>query len=342
MATVDIHYAKAIINCCVRQRLNVDQLMKEVDLSWQQLEQLSHYNTTSGKPQGRIAGEKITQMVKYTWAKLNDEFMGCTEHPCKSGVFALMCKYALAQTNLQDVLQRGIEFYNLFTDDLQIQLTTKGNTVELSFQFARPELDIDNFFQEFWLMIWHRFASWVIGRKIALKQVAFPYPKPPYHSELKYAFPCRHNYQQAVLKLSFSSEYLSLSPVQTQRDLAIFLKNSPADLITIPGSDKSYQAQIRSLLIHQQSSTLQCPSFEALAKHFNVSSQTLRRKLRAEGCAYPQIKDDIRRDIAIEKLRADTLSISQIARSLGFSESRSFTRAFKKWTGYSPSHYKSL
>ena len=333
MATVDIHYAKAILECSARRGLNTDLLMKEVDLTWDQLNQTRH---------SRIAGEKITHMVKHTWAKLNDEFMGCTEHPCKAGVFALMCKYALAQDNLQDVLLRGIEFYNLFTDDLQMQLLTKGKSVELIIQFNRPELDIDNFFQEFWLMIWHRFASWVIGRKIALKHVAFPYSKPQYHKELKYAFPCRHSYQQANLKLSFSHDYLSIAPVQTKRDLAIFLKHSPADLITIPGSDESYQAQIRSLLIHQQQNILQCPSFEKLATHFNLSSQTLRRKLKAEGSSYPQIKDDIRRDMAIEKLLVGNLSISEIARSLGFSESRSFTRAFKKWTGYSPSDYKLL
>ena len=124
--------------------------------------------------------------------------------------------------------------------------------------------------------------------------------------------------------------------MRTQRDLSIFLKNSPADLITIPGEDQTYKARIRSLLIHQKQDILNCPDFDSLAKHFNLGAQTLRRKLNAEGTSYPQIKDDIRKDLAIERLLSNSSSIADIARSLGFSESRSFTRAFKKWTGFRP------
>jgi AraC-like DNA-binding protein len=318
MATVDSHYARAILQCNIRRGFNVDQLMFETGLT----------NKLLASKNSRVDGEKITYMVKHTWARLNDEFMGCTEHPCKHGVFALMCKYALRHSTLNEVLLQGIHFYNLFSDDISMQLSVKAKTAELNIEFMRPEKDVDFFFHEFWLMIWHRFSSWVIGKKIALSQVSFPYAKPLHHQELKHAFPCRHNFKQASLKLNFSADYLQLSPVRTQRDLSIFLKNSPADLITIPGEEKSYKARIRSLLIHQQYSVLCCPGFESLAKHFNLGAQTLRRKLSAEGTSYPQIKDEIRKDMAIESLLADTQSIADIARSLGFSESRSFTRAF--------------
>lgn len=332
MATVDSHYARAILQCNVRRGFNVEQLKIETGLTDHLL----------AAKHARVDGEKITYMVKHTWARLNDEFMGCTEHPCKHGVFALMCKYALRHNTLNEVLLQGIHFYNLFTDDIKMQLSIKANTAELHIKFSRPEKDTDFFFHEFWLMIWHRFASWVIGKKIALSQVSFPYAKPWHHQELKNAFPCRHNFSQTSLKLNFSVQYLQLAPVRTQRDLALFLKNSPADLITIPGEEKSYKARIRSLLIHQQNSVLNCPDFETLATHFNLGAQTLRRRLVSEGTSYPQIKDDIRKDMAIESLLADTQSIADIARSIGFSESRSFTRAFKKWTGMSPTEYKDV
>ena len=329
MATVDMHYARAILQCSVRQGHSVSLIMQDAQLTPELL--ASH--------QRRIAGEKITQLVKYTWAKLQDEFMGCTEHPCKPGVFALMTRHSLRYDSLHEVLQQGIHFYDLFTDDIKMQLVKKAAVTELTIQFSQPEHDPGNFFQEFWLMIWHRFASWVIGRKIALNQIYFPYPKPNHHHELKNAFPCRHNYNRTGMKISFSSDYLSLAPVRTQRDLSIFLKNSPADLITIPGEEDNCKAKIRTLLLHQQQEVLCCPNFERLAQSFNVSSQTLRRRLKSEGTSYPQIKDEIRRDLAIEKLLSQTVAIADIARCLGFSESRSFSRAFKKWTDHTPTEY---
>ena len=329
MATVDIHYARAILACYARSGLSIEQLLGEAGIDQDIL----------ANNDSRIAGEKITYLVKHTWARLDDEFMGCTEHPCKHGVFALMSKYSLNHDSLRRVLEQGIHFYRLFTDDIQMQLKIKGGTVEFSIKFVKPELDAGNFFQEFWLMIWHRFASWVIGRKITLNQVFFPYPKPAHHQELKNAFPCRHNFNQAVMKISFSVAYLSLPPIRNQHDLILFLKDSPADLITIPGEEISYRAKIRTQLLQQQQIILHCPDFELLAKSYNISSQTLRRKLKIEGTSYGQIKDEIRRDIAIDKLNSNASSIADIARILGFSESRSFTRAFKKWTGHTPSEY---
>jgi AraC-like DNA-binding protein len=51
------------------------------------------------------------------------------------------------------------------------------------------------------------------------------------------------------------------------------------------------------------------------------------------------IKDEIRRDLAIEYLLISKRNIKDISNALGFSEPRSFTRAFKHWTGVSPSNY---
>jgi len=330
MATVSVHYLRAIVHCNLRKGHSLNQILQGSGITTLEL-----YSDN-----GRVAGEKITHIVKQSWIRLNDEFMGCTRTACKHGVFELMTKYALNHEQLHGVLEQGIHFYQLFTDDIKMQLTTRSNYAELSIAFDQPQLDIGNFFQEFWLMIWHRFASWVIGRKITLNQVFFPYPKPAHHQELKNAFPCRHNFDQSTMKISFNLHYLELAPIRNQRDLQLFLKDSPADLITIPGEEISYRAKIRTQLIMQPQDILHCPDFEQLAKRFNISSQTLRRKLKTEGTSYGLIKDELRRDIAIEKLSANAGSVDNIARALGFSESRSFTRAFRKWTGYSPSEYR--
>ncbi|MEH6649737.1 MAG: AraC family transcriptional regulator [Motiliproteus sp.] len=329
MATVDIHYVDAVLQCAVRHGKSSARLMAEVGISQETLQQ-----------PGAVAHEdQMTRLVQLVWAELGDEFMGCTEHPCKPGAFAFMARHVLRYETLRAVLEQGIVFYNLFTDDLRMRLHQRGGVIELEVVFTRPELDPQHFYQEFWLVIWHRFMSWVIGKPIPLNQVGFSYPKPINHRELKLLFPCRHRFNRPCMKLSFSAALLALPPVRTQRELSRFLKNSPADLITIPGEEASYRARIRSGLLHQGAEILLCPSFDALAEQFNVSSQTLRRKLNSEGTSYPRIKDEIRRDLAIEKLVSQKQSVTEVARLLGFSEPRSFSRAFKSWTGLTPSAY---
>ncbi|WP_409523153.1 AraC family transcriptional regulator [Nitrincola sp. MINF-07-Sa-05] len=329
MATVDIQYVRAALNCVRRRGVGVDRLLIESGIDGALLDQ----------PGARVHGDRMTRLVQLIWIWLDDEFMACTEHPCKRGVFALMARHALHYETLDAVLEQGIQLYNLFTDDIWMQLSRQGDLARIEIRFARPDLDPDGFFREFWMVIWHRFASWLVGEKILLDSAGFDFAAPAHLNELKYLFPCRHQFDQPALTLAFSADYLERAAVRTQQDLAVFLRRSPADLITIPGRESSYEARIRSLLLHQSTEVLLCPSLEVLAHHFNISSQTLRRRLRREGTSYPAIKAGIRQDLAIEKLLLHKLSIAEVSRQLGFSEPRAFSRAFRQWTGLTPAAY---
>ncbi len=329
MATVDIHYLKAALNCAQRKGISTQGLLQEIGINQAQLKQ----------SEGQIQGDQYIRLIQLVWAKLEDEFMGCTETPCKQGVFAFMARHVMHYKSLEAVLEQGILFYNLFTSDIQMKLVRQQKIVSIEIEFTRPELDPDHFYQEFWMVIWHRFASWIINKKITLTQVYFPYAKPEHHHPLKRLFHCQHYFNRPVMKFSFSSEFLALPPARTQRDLSQFLRHSPADLITIPGEEQSYRGRIRLLLLNQDSEVLQCPSFEQLAESFNMSAQTLRRRLKRENTSYPVIKDEIRKDLAIEKLISQRRSISEVAFSLGYTEPRSLSRAFKGWTGLTPSDY---
>ena len=81
------------------------------------------------------------------------------------------------------------------------------------------------------------------------------------------------------------------------------------------------------------------PNIDQIASQLHMTAQTLHRNLKREGTSYQHIKDSIRRDIAVSKLVKDRLPVKQVAEIVGFSESRSFTRAFKHWTGLSPREY---
>ena len=328
MATVDIHYVEAALRCAERAGYPRTPLLRRAGIAAPQLRQ------------ARAPTEQMAALVRQVWTLLDDEFMGCAVAPCKRGVFALMGRHVIHYDNLQAILQQGVEFYNLFTDAIRMRLVRRGAVAELEVEFRQPLRDPDYFYREFWLVIWHRFASWVIGRTIVLQQVDFPYPRPAHGAELKYLFPCPLRFDQRCLKLSFSSDYLAAVRVRSQRDLAQFLRDSPAALMVLPDDEHSYRSRIRSRLLNQPERPLQLPPFEQLAKDLGMSGQTLRRRLKAEGSSYPRIKDEVRQDLAIEKLRQLEIPVAEIALELGFSESRSFTRAFKCWTGFSPSDYR--
>src|SRR5262249_57514991 len=85
----------------------------------------------------------------------------------------------------------------------------------------------------------------------------------------------------------------------------------------------------------------QWPTLEAMADELHVTPSTLRRRLEEEGSSYRELKDGLRRDMAIDLLCRTGLSVEAIATGLGYREVSAFYRAFKHWTGTRPGSYRS-
>lgn len=81
-------------------------------------------------------------------------------------------------------------------------------------------------------------------------------------------------------------------------------------------------------------------SIELAAEAFFLSSRTLSRKLSAEGASFSDLVTETRIKVASELLRHSTKSIGQIADYVGFASDSSFCRAFKKWSGMSPTEFR--
>ena len=82
-------------------------------------------------------------------------------------------------------------------------------------------------------------------------------------------------------------------------------------------------------------------SLTAFARLANMSERTLKRRLQAEGTSFRALSAEGRRAQAETLLADDTLTISEIADQLGFSDLSSFSQAFKRWTGFAPSSFRS-
>ena len=82
------------------------------------------------------------------------------------------------------------------------------------------------------------------------------------------------------------------------------------------------------------------PNAAETAQQIGMSERTLFRRLAERNLSFGKILDDVLDQRAKYLLNNSSLSIQQISETLDFSETSSFTRAFKRWNGYSPLQYR--
>jgi AraC-like DNA-binding protein len=81
-------------------------------------------------------------------------------------------------------------------------------------------------------------------------------------------------------------------------------------------------------------------SLEQAARTLRMSSRTLGRRLSEEGTTFKNLVDDTRRAIALRYVAGHDLGLSEVALLSGFTETPSFYRAFRRWTGMTPTKYR--
>ena len=290
-------------------------------------------------PTQRVHTDQVARLFKTVQETLDDEFMGFTQTHCKVGLFATMAELVSHCSTLGELLDKAVNFYNLVSNDIPMKLSRSQGSAVLSFQMTQPQLDPQHFMAEFWLVIWHRFPSWYIGEPIRLQETHFTFGAPQHRDELQIMFPSQLQFNRSANRLIFDAQYLDKPLVRSDQELATYVQNAPADVMTIPGADTTLEAQIERMIGQRHPDRLVFAPIHELAKELGVSSQTLHRRLKESATSYQKIKDNLRREVAIHKLVNERLSVEQVAEIVGFTESRSFTRAFKHWTGLTPREY---
>jgi AraC-like DNA-binding protein len=79
---------------------------------------------------------------------------------------------------------------------------------------------------------------------------------------------------------------------------------------------------------------------EKIASDLNMSSRTLRRRLTEHNLTFESLLEQVRRSRTLSLLANPEWSIERITEEVGYSDVRSFRRAFRRWTGMSPSAFR--
>lgn len=81
-------------------------------------------------------------------------------------------------------------------------------------------------------------------------------------------------------------------------------------------------------------------TIEQIADYMTLSTRTLQRQLEEEGTTFQELLSSTRQTMACRYLQDSTISISQLADLLGYSDQSAFSRAFQRWYATSPREWR--
>lgn len=334
--TISIYYVHEALHALHKRGIDQARILIRAGIS----------PTLLDEPLARVSATQYGQLWHLIAQVLDDEFFGLDSHPMKMGSFTLLCHAIIQCKTLEQAMNRMLRFLRLIIDSLHGELLVEEPCARLIIRdiplqdgLGEP-LPKRAFAYGTFMIIVHGIACWLIGRRIPLLKASFRCGEPPEIQEWQAVFSHNLHFNEECSGFTFPAEYLHIRNIQNERTLKKFLRGAPANFLIKYKNRASVSARLRRYL--QAMDPCEWPSFPVLAKNLNYSSATLRRKLDAEGTSFRTITDELRRAKAISLLTEGSgrCTVPDIASQLGFSEPSGFNRAFKKWTGATPSDYK--
>jgi len=241
----------------------------------------------------------------------------------------------LASATIRDAMQRLVRYDRLVCDGAALTLSVSEGTACLSLcPHAGQPACHEASDAVFSLIV--RVCRLVTNRTFDLELVRFRRATPEAQRPYQQVFRCPIEFGCAEDSLLFDARALETPLVMANAELA--RRNDEAARLYLERMD---QEGIVTLVRNKLSPRLaDRPSAQLIARELGMSQRSLQRRLNEAGSGYEALLAALRKEQACALLRENRLNVAELAFALGFEDASAFARAFRRWTGVSPSAYR--
>ena len=188
-------------------------------------------------------------------------------------------------------------------------------------------------------MLMQSFCEQMLGREIPEAEIHLTHSAPDYDAAYgEYLHASLHfGASKSIYRLPRTLEN---APNIVADPLAVGVAKGLCDDLLQQTQDhaaSSTAEKVRTLLLLKPFATT---TEKDVADALYLSRRTLARRLDSEGTSYRSVRDQVLSDLSIRWLRESTQSVESIATTLGYSDSAAFRKAFRRWTGKTPSSFR--
>jgi AraC-like DNA-binding protein len=236
-----------------------------------------------------------------------------------------------------DAMRNAQRYTKIVNEGVEIKF--EAGSAVLTINYAGVERLSDRHQFEFWLYSMVRMCRQITGTRLAPRQFSFRHRGEETPPECRAFLGCEVTYGADADEIVLPSLVNTLPIIGADRYLHEMLVQYAEEALADRTPERT---SVRSKVEHTIGPLLPHGKAKAstVAKELGVSHRTLARLLAAEGQTFSGILDQNKADLAKSYLTHGDLSISQIAWLLGYREVSTFTHAFKRWYGITPSELR--
>jgi AraC-like DNA-binding protein len=291
------------------------------------------------KVNAHITALQMERISSFAMHELNDEVLGCLSRQLPWGTYGMLVRASLTSPTLGVALKRWCRHHGLVADDIELSIEERDGKAHICLRELKDLGEQREFGVLSVLRNLYGVACWLIDSRITLEQVHFAFDAPAHQAvyPLMFQGPVQFGHIDPVSELVMNASYLALPLRRDEAALQRMLETALTLTVLQYRKDRLLLTQVKqALAMHPQDTH----SADDLAPMLNLSPRSLHRQLKEEGTSLQVLKDEVRRERAIELLQRTRKPVKQVAESAGFQNEKSFIRAFKQWTGQTPAAFR--
>ncbi len=239
--------------------------------------------------------------------------------------------------NLRDALALVTRFGTLFTDQPFLEILEHEDHITLrALGFHDRSAAVRRFAAEMTVGGTLRMirSMWEDARP---ERIFFDFEAPPYAQEYARVLGQAPQFGAPNTGMELSRALVDARSPHFDRELNATLTVLAEKRLRHVGAAQTYATRVRGLLVARAPMRLK---MSAVARALGLSVRSLRRRLTDEGTSYGEVEAEALASVASQLLQEERHSIKEVAHRMGFSDAATFHRAFKRWTGATPSSYQ--
>lgn len=241
-----------------------------------------------------------------------------------------------------ETLRQGFDsffkFHKLLSDQPSFELREEKGLVTLRYSSLCAERPAIQRFASEMLVIGVMRMIRSFSPRAALGRVSFEHAAPEYHREYTRILGPGVCFSQPFTGVVFDAALMDCVSPHKDCDVHDALRAIAERRLLGATQRAPFSVRVRDRLVQQGSAHR--TDMSSVARSLGLSARSLRRRLAEEGKSYNEVVNEALAIIAKHFLRSRQLTIQEAAYEMGFADTSTFHRAFKRWTGMTPSEVR--